>query len=133
RLATRPTRPPPHFGGSRRTGAPAPGRCATIANAMDSFSHKRDRLLRRTARVIAGAALATSFAVASTPETGGTIAYWVALPFYLAAGLFIARFHSSRPLVILVCASLAELIIAFCLVSLPEAPDASATLAVMTL
>lgn len=100
---------------------------------MDSLLVKRDRLLRRTARVAAGGALLTSFAVASTPETGGSIAYWVVLPFYLAAGIFIARLQTSRPLVILISASLAELTIAFCLVSIPAVPDTSATLAVMTL
>jgi len=100
---------------------------------MDSPTNKRDRLLRRTARVTAGAALLTSFVVASAPETGGTIAYWVVLPFYLAAGLLIARLESGRPLVILISASLAELAIAFCLVIIPATPDASATLAVTTL
>lgn len=93
----------------------------------------RDRLLRRTARVTAGAGLLTSFAVASTPETVGTIAYWVVLPFYLVAGILILQLEARHPLLMLSGAILAELAIAFCLVAIPRDGSLSATLAILAL
>jgi signal transduction histidine kinase len=55
---------------------------------MDQIQTKRVRLLRQTARALAGAALLASLAVLTTPPIGGQLAYWIAVPLYAIAAVF---------------------------------------------
>lgn len=100
---------------------------------MDTMMQKCDRLLRRTARVAAGAGLLTSFLVATTPETVGTITYWLVVPFYVVAGMCIYQLESRRPLLMLVGACVTELAIVFTIASVPSPASASSAVVITTL
>lgn len=100
---------------------------------MDTTMLKRDRLLRRTARAVAGAGLLASFLIASSPDTVGTMAYWIVLPFYVSAAALIVQLESRHSLVMLVGAWLLELAIVLLLAGVPHVVPPSSSLAITTL
>jgi len=92
------------------------------------MQQNRDRLLRRTARVYGSCGLIAAFLCASTPESLGTLGYWISLSLFAFVGAIFALPVTVMPLLRLSVSIAASFGIVACL-QLVSPPSAAGALA----
>jgi len=100
---------------------------------MDQIQAKRDRLLRQAARAYGAAGLLASFAVLSTPQSAGSLAYWMCVPFYILGGVCVGMIGARRGIAWPLGLAGAALAIALTLAFVAPSPGSAQGLAVAAL